>query len=146
MKRTTIAVAAMGLATMMIPLGAPAIAKGQSNIIQQLFDKANEIYSGKGYSATGWSYQSSLKQGGTETMSVPLTGGSTYSLVGACDTSCSNLDIHLFDSSGKEVDSDLEADDFPIVAANASGTYTIQVVMTACNATPCAYGVKAFRK
>lgn len=145
MIRTVIALAALGIGAT-APLGAPALAKGQnSNIIAQLFAKADEIYNGKGYSPTGWSYQSSLKQGGEETISVPLAGGSIYSLVGACDTSCSNLDIHLYDSTGKEVDSDLEADDFPIVAANASGTYTVRVVMTACTAT-CAYGVRAFKK
>jgi hypothetical protein len=137
------AVAAAGMA--IAPITA-AVASPDSDIIQQLFDKAAEIYKDKGYSETGWQQRGELKQGGEISYTVNLKGGSQYSIVGMCDTDCSNFDAYVTDSSGKLVDSDTEEDDFPIVAVSASGTYTVRLVMKACSSAPCAYGVKSFKQ
>lgn len=143
MIKLAFAVAAAGMA--LVPVSA-TLAAPQSDIIQQLFDKAAEIYKSKGYSETGWQQRGELAQGAEVSYSVSLKGGSQYSVVGMCDTDCSNLDAYLTDSSGKLVDSDVEDDDFPIVAASASGTYTLRLVMKACKSAPCAIGAKAFRQ
>lgn len=135
------AIAAIGLVA--TPVTA-SIAAPQSDIIQQLFDKAAEIYKDKGYSETGWQQRGEMKQGAETSYKITLKGGTQYSIVGMCDTDCSNLDAYLTDSSGKLVDSDVEDDDFPIVAASASGTYTLRLVMKACSSAPCAFGTKSF--
>jgi hypothetical protein len=148
MIRIALAVAAIGLGAM-VPMGAPALASGQTSVedqLKQLLDKATEVYNGKGFTATGWTHQSSLKQGASEQVSVTLTGGAQYQVVGVCDTDCSNIDIHLYDSSGNEVDKDVETDDFPIVGAAKDGTYTVQLSMVTCSTEPCSYALKAFRK
>jgi hypothetical protein len=145
MIRTAIAAVALSLGVL-TPIGAPAAPMADDSVLTQLLDKATEVYGGKGFSATGWSYQSSLQQGGEETVSVSLTGGGQYQVIGVCDTDCSDLDIHLIDSNGNEVDKDLLKDDFPIVGTGASGTYKLRIVMTACSAGPCGYALKAFRK
>ena len=140
------AVAAAGMALAPISATMAVAAPQQSDIIQQLFDKAAEIYQDKGYSPTGFQQRGEMKQGAETTFTVALKGGTQYSVVGMCDTDCSNLDAYLTDSSGNLVDSDVEDDDFPIVSATASGTYTVRLVMKACSSAPCAFGVKAFKQ
>lgn len=138
------ALAAVGMAV--APVSASNAAMQDSDIIQKLFDKAAEIYQDKGYSPTGFQQRGEMKQGAETTFTVALKGGTQYSVVGMCDTDCSNLDAYLTDSSGNLVDSDVEDDDFPIVSATASGTYTVRLVMKACSSAPCAFGVKAFKQ
>lgn len=138
------ALAAVGMA--LAPVSASSAAMQDSDIIQKLFDKAAEIYQDKGYSPTGFQQRGEMKQGAETTFTVSLKGGTQYSVVGMCDTDCSNLDAYLTDSSGNLVDSDVEDDDFPIVSATASGTYTVRLVMKACSSAPCAFGVKAFKQ
>lgn len=124
---------------------APIAAANAQDTIGQLFDKADEIYTGKGYAGTGWERRGTLEQGKELRIPVTLNGGASYQLIGVCDTSCKNMDIQLLDASGKEVDKDVEDDDFPIVGVEASGTYTARVVMIACEGS-CGFGVKAFAK
>lgn len=140
-----LAYAAAAAAAILLPTAAVTAAP-QNDIVQMLFDKATEIYGGKGYSPTGWETRGEMKQGAEQTFQVALKGGSEFSIVGVCDTDCSNLDIYLSDASGKLVDSDVEDDDFPIVGATAPGTYTARVVMKGCASAPCAFGAKAYKK
>lgn len=107
--------------------------------------KAVEIFTEKGYADTGWQQLGELQQGETRQITLKLTGGSDYQVVGVCDGDCKDLNIQLVDISGSEVGSDTEDDDVPIVTAPASGTYTARVTMVACSKSPCAFGIKAFR-
>ncbi len=126
-------------------IAAPSVAASAQDTIGQLFDKADEIYTEKGYAGTGWERRGELGQGKEQRIQITLGGGTSYQLIGVCDTNCKNLDIELLDANGKEVDKDVEDDDFPIVGVEGSGTYTARVTMTACEGS-CAFGVKAFAK
>ena len=79
------------------------------------------------------------------TISIPLSGGSSFQVVGMCDTACGDLNLQILDSSGSVVDKDELADDFPIVSVSNSGTYTLRVSMVKCTGS-CAYAIKAFKK
>lgn len=136
--------AGLGLAALIASI-APVSATSVQDVIGQLFDKANEIYTGKGYAPTGWERRGTLGQGKEQLIQVTFSGAGSYQLIGVCDTDCKNLDIQLLDANGKEVTKDVEDDDFPIVGVEASGTYTARVTMVAC-AGSCAFGVKAFAK
>lgn len=136
--------ATLGLAAL-IAAAAPVAASSAQDVIGQLFDKANEIYTGKGYAGTGWERRGTLEQGKEQRIQVTLNGAGSYQLIGVCDTDCKNLDIQLLDANGKEVDKDVQDDDFPIVGVDASGVYTARVVMVTCEGS-CAFGVKAFAK
>ncbi|WP_213979913.1 hypothetical protein [Sphingomonas sp. dw_22] len=136
--------AGMGLAAL-IAAAVPVAASGADDIIGQLFDKASEIYSNKGYTATGWERRGSLEQGKEQVFQLALNGASEYQIIGVCDGDCENLDIHLYDASGKLVDKDDQTDDFPIVGVDASGNYVARVTMEKCGGT-CAFGVKTFQK
>lgn len=141
-----VAAAGMALAPISASVAVAAPQAPEADIIQQLFDKASEIYKSKGYSDTGWQQRGEMKQGAETSYTITLKGGTAYSIVGMCDTDCSNLDAYLTDSTGKLVDSDTEEDDFPIVAASASGTYTLRLVMKTCSSAPCAFGAKSFKQ
>jgi opacity protein-like surface antigen len=140
MKKFAYAAAAIGLT-----IAAP-VAAAQSDLIQQLFDKATEIYGSKGFNPTGWETRGELGNGASKTVQVSFSGGSQFSIVGVCDGDCKDLNIYLTDSAGKLVDSDVEDDDFPIVAASAPGTYTARIEMKSCTAGPCGFGAKAFKQ
>jgi hypothetical protein len=77
------------------------------------------------------------------TLSVTLRAGVTYALVGVCDNDCSDLDFRLFDSEGREVVYDTDADDTPLVTVTPSRTqaYQLRVIMASCSAEPCSFGV-----
>lgn len=123
----------------------PGAALAQDSVIVQLLGKAVEIFTEKGYADTGWQQLGELQQDETRQITLKLTGGSDYLVVGVCDGDCKDMNLQLLDIGGSEVDSDTEDDDVPVVAASASGTYTARVTMVACSKSPCAFGIKAFR-
>ena len=129
-------------------LAAPASADEWSEQVQGLLEAAAKTYIEKGYHYGGYFHEGSLDDGESERLTIRIGAGMESQLIGACDTDCSDLDLTLYDSSGKEVDSDLQLDDFPIVAALPSrdAVYTILVSMADCNAEPCRYAIQQFVK
>lgn len=114
----------------------------------KLIDAAAETYFENGFRYGGFTHEGSLDDGGSERLTVRLGAGADTQLIGACDTDCSDLDLTLYDSSGKEVDSDLQPDDFPIVSIHPArnATYTILVQMVECSADPCRYAIQQLVK
>ena len=93
--------------------------------------EAGKTFQERGYSMTHNIYTGSLKNNAQGTVTLQLNGGIRYHIMGACDTDCSDMDLVLYDPSGKQVSSDVEDDDFPIVSASPSktGTYSLRVMM-----------------
>ena len=58
-----------------------------------------------------------------------LAGEAIY---GECDRDCADLDINLYDSSGRLVDSDTLSDAQPVVVAPYEGNFVVEVVMHEC--------------
>lgn len=142
MKKAVYAFAAMGLA--LAPVSAGFAAPVQ-DVIQTLFDKADELFADKGLKPTGWQQRGELAQGASASFKVSLKAGSN-ALVGLCDTDCSDLNMYVTDSSGKPVDQDVEDDDFPIVILDKGGSFTVRLEMKSCASAPCSFGVKAYRQ
>lgn len=69
-------------------------------------------------------------------------------MIGLCDADCSDFDIELFDGAGREVYSDLETDDVPVVFTTASeaGRYRASVGMVECSVEPCYYGIALYAR
>ena len=122
----------------------PSVAMSQDDIVGTLFGKATEIYKDKGYGPTGWEQRGELDEGAETRLTVKLSAGTSFSIVGVCDLDCGNLDIRLLDIGGNEVTKDIQDDDFPIVNVTTAGTYTARVIMVKCKSNPCAFGAKAF--
>ena len=142
MIKAVYALAAVGMAV--APVSASIAATPGQDAVQQLFDKATEVFKDKGFTPTGWQQRGELKQGAETSFTVTLKGG-VQALVGMCDGDCSNIDMYV-SKGGAEVDSDVEDDDFPIVVVNEPGAYTVRIVMKTCANSPCAIGVKGYQQ
>ena len=75
-----------------------------------------------------------------------LEAGKSYMFIGMCDNGCSDMDMAVGDPSGKNIGSDVEDDDTPVVQvqAAASGNYTVRAAMTVCSTSRCFYGVRVY--
>ena len=146
MKRTALALAAVAAAFITTTAAAPQdewVAQ-----VRRLLQQAGKTFEDLGYSMTNGIYTGSLNNGRNEMVSLDLDIGTQYQIMGACDTDCSDLDLELYDPAGNKIDQDVEMDDAPIVAVTPrrSATYRVKVVMAACSAEPCRYGVAVFGK
>lgn len=130
-------VAASFLALVAAPVAAQD-AKGAALVAAQLDSVVNEIGLTAGGRATG-----RLVQDGSHVVQLQATGGDTY-FVGVCDENCSDLDIVVSDSSGRQVGEDFELDDVPMVQVPAAGVYSVEVRMATCSGS-CHWGVGVFR-
>lgn len=129
-------------------LAVPALADEWSEQVLGLLDAAAETYFSNGYHYGGYTHEGSLGDGDSERLTVRLGAGMESQLIAACDTDCSDIDLTLYDSAGREVDSDLQVDDFPIVSVrpDKDSAYTILVQMVDCEVDPCRYAIQQFVK
>ncbi|MFM6854461.1 MAG: hypothetical protein ACKOUM_10330, partial [Sphingopyxis sp.] len=77
-----------------------------------------------------------------------LEAGTTYRIVGACDTDCTNMDIEVFDAAGTMVGDDRQANDHPYVelTPTETGAYRVHPWVVACRARPCYGGVRVLKR
>jgi hypothetical protein len=75
-----------------------------------------------------------------------LAGGSSYLIVGVCDTNCGDFDLALEDVDGVVIASDTAADAFPRVSIlpSTTVTYWVKPTMHVCRVNPCGYGIGVF--
>lgn len=76
---------------------------------------------------------------------VNLRGGTPYTVLGACDGDCNNVDIELIDMrTGGVVASDLLSDDYPVVnfIPPADGQYMARLLLQNCTIAPCYTGTR----
>ncbi|MCW3847765.1 hypothetical protein OF829_10980 [Sphingomonas sp. LB-2] len=137
--RKLLIAAAFAPAALFLTAAAPA-----QDILDQLADKASELFKEKGLSPTGWVSNGGLAEGGQKTVSVTLKGGSVYSVVGMCDGDCGDLNLRVTDSSGNVIGEDLKDDDFPLIVTDKSGTFQATVSMVKCKVSQCRYRLMAF--
>lgn len=119
----------------------------ERQVREQLSSAAQKL--GKsGFALTHNIHTGELQQNEDENVAVELDRGRAYLIVGVCDNDCKDVDLRLFNAAGKEVDKDVERDDYPAVAVDASRTekYTVRASMAACTASPCRYGFGVFSK
>jgi hypothetical protein len=116
--------------------------------VRRMLREAASRFEQEGYTMTHEIYTGSLNDDSHEFVTLTLDAGNEYQLMGACDTDCNDMDMVLFDPAGREIDSDLLDDDFPIVSATVgrSGRYRIDVRMPGCTREPCRYGIGVFAR
>ncbi|MFL6857275.1 MAG: hypothetical protein ACJ8EB_05140 [Allosphingosinicella sp.] len=143
-----LAIAAAGL----VALGAaPSAAQQGDQWAQQVkryMDAAAKPFFDRGYRYGGFAHSGGLANTARERLTIRLGGGLTSQIMGGCDTDCSDLDLVLYDAAGNQVDSDVQADDYPIVSAKPAGdaNYTLEVRMAKCRADPCRYAIQQYVK
>ncbi|RMH35909.1 MAG: hypothetical protein D6690_07715 [Nitrospirae bacterium] len=79
---------------------------------------------------------------------LELQGGVTYTIVGACDNDCRDLDMVLVDENGNIVSEDMQDDDLPVLTVTPrwTGKFMIGVRISMCRQSPCVYGLAVFGK
>lgn len=141
MKLPLIALAAIAAALVSAPTQA------QPGTVTMQFDTADARMSSAGYSPVDEIVRGTLAQGADEEFELDLDASSSYVVVAYCDGRCTDVDLVLSDDEGEEVDSDLAADDYPVVAVQGrGGTFVLTVRMATCSADECHYGVRVYRQ
>jgi hypothetical protein len=130
---------------------APSADQGSANLpeaVRRQLAQANDIARQQGYTPVGGPASGALRNQTQEDVSVTLTSGGQYLMVGVCDGDCSDMDLRLFAPTGEEVAQDIATDDTPVLrfTANASGAHQARVIMATCTNEPCAYGVALYSK
>src|SRR4051795_1873356 len=112
--------------------------------VKRYMDAAAKPFFDRGYHYGGFSYAGSLSNNMKERLTVRLGAGTTSQIMGGCDKDCSDLDLVLYDSAGNQVDGDVQADDYPIVAGKpaTAAAYTLEGRMAKCSAEPCRYAIQ----
>ena len=83
----------------------------------------------------------------TTRVSVTLSAGEDYLILGVCDRDCDDLDLTLFED-GEELVSDDTWNDWPLLLHTPSEgrTYEMEVLMNACEASVCGFEVSVWKK
>jgi hypothetical protein len=145
-KKTAIAL----FSTAIILMPTAGMAQSSNRFIQQLAAQLYRI----ARSAAGRDYDlvtvksGRLRRREGESLSVTMSRGNRYAIVGVCDEDCNDIDLRLYDENDNLIDSDTSSDDKPVVVVSPrwSGEYRLRVTMARCSANPCYYGVGLFRR
>lgn len=118
------------------------------SVVRSQLNRAGQIATDQGYAMSHEVFMGRLDDDANESLNIPLDGGTNYMLVGVCDQDCSDMDLVIYDPNGDEVDSDLQDDDKPVLqlSPRSNGRYRVKVMMPACRANPCRYGVGVWAK
>lgn len=90
-------------------------------------------------------FTGTLDAGESASLHVHTCSGILYTAQGICDFDCTDLDLTAYDPSGDVLDSDVQPEDFPVLAFTAaeSGITTLSVEMVSCTDS-CDWGVQLF--
>lgn len=99
-----------------------------------------------GYSLTHEPLIDDLGNGGQHDITLNLSAGTRYIMVGACDEYCEDLDLGLYDHNGNLISSDTKTNDIPIIVAipRWNAQFVLRVRMASCLIAPCRYGIGVF--
>ncbi|HYJ80748.1 MAG TPA: hypothetical protein VEW03_14130 [Longimicrobiaceae bacterium] len=116
--------------------------------VRRLLIEAGRRFEAQGYEMTHDIYTGSLNDDGSTMVTLNLSIGTEYQILGQCDEDCTDLDLVLFDGAGNQIDSDLLEDDYPVVSVvpRRSGSFRVRVSMATCSVEPCRYGIGVFGK
>jgi len=119
----------------------------QASVRAQL-ERAGRTTTERGFTMSHEIFMGSLDDDGSESLNIPLDGGTQYVLVGKCDEDCTDLDLTIYDADGKKIDEDVEDDDTPVLqlTPRSNARYRVKVAMPTCSANPCRYGVGVWAK
>jgi hypothetical protein len=115
-----------------------------ANITEQLNQIAQNFAAGMAPPQGATDQTTSLQPATDFVQRIDLAANTRYTIIGACDVDCSNVDIELIDSRGGVVASDMLPDDYPVVTftPTENGTYYARLLMQSCTRAPCYGGMR----
>jgi hypothetical protein len=135
------------LACVLVAGPATAQSRWREQVNNQI-ERAAKVLSERGYRRTHDVYDGSLKNEESEFLTLALHSGTAYAIIAVCDNDCSDIDLRIFDEDNKEIDSDVQNDDNPVVMVSPGheGKFRLKVIMAKCATSPCFYGVGVYGK
>jgi hypothetical protein len=81
-------------------------------------------------------------------LTLILEPGMSYAILGVCDDDCRNIDLDLYNESGRLIDSDHQFDDKPLVkvSPNRTAVFQLKITIPSCATHRCTYGIGVFGK
>lgn len=127
----------------------PARGDAQSHaqlVWNQLQERHNSLIK-DGYGVTRYLI-GSLDDSRTDTWTMHFNAGRTYTVSGACDADCRDIDIEVTDLNGKVIVSDTQVSDLPQVSfdVHSTGDLRVKITMYQCSANPCFWGLGIWSK
>ncbi|MBI1186726.1 MAG: hypothetical protein GC206_05245 [Alphaproteobacteria bacterium] len=116
--------------------------------IRQLLGEASAQFAAGKTPVAGAEVITAIQPASDHQFAVELQAGIPYTVVGACDADCTDVDIELLDGgTGQVVASDLLPDDYPVVnfAAPAAARYFVRVILKTCTQSPCYVGARVLQ-
>jgi hypothetical protein len=113
---------------------------------EQLMQAAISLGINGSYQLTHNPLVDDLSNNQSQTFNVNLHSGISYAFMGVCDEDCQDIDLHVYDENGNLINSDTDADDYPLVTVSPrwSGQFQVKVTMANCTASTCYYGMGVF--
>jgi hypothetical protein len=136
--RRVVAVTAVLLAASVVPSQAQA-----QNVLDTQADSAISLLAGQGMTLKQFRV-GGLAEGASSEFTLTMPAGKSGVIMAICDGDCSDIDLRVT-SGSREIGSDLETDDTPMVMVESfSGRMTVKVEMAACSAAPCGFRLMLF--
>jgi len=84
-----------------------------------------------------------LDTGESESFTLTLQAGVSYTVVGTCDEDCERLGLVLSDLSSHDLAADRTSENAPVVriVPREGAAYRLRVVVASCRMNPCRFGV-----
>jgi hypothetical protein len=120
---------------------AALVRRYEAQVTQQL-DTITGMMIANGLAKTHTYQIGSLRVGETKSFPVRLQPG-RYIIVASCDNDCQDVDLAVYDVSGRLISSDIQADDKPAVGVvvQSAGEASVVVRMHRCRTQVCWFGI-----
>lgn len=142
---------AAAAAVFLLLAGAQAVAQVPDPWAQQLaanLAHAEPAVTSEGFMLVAGPFAGALAQQRARQVNINLRAGQDYRFVGACDSRCSDIDLRLFDPSGRLVAEDTADNTAPTlrVRAAVTGPHRVEAAMYKCSADQCWYAFNVYAR
>lgn len=93
-------------------------------------------------------YRDWLSEGSHQLVGFDLESNTRYTLLGACDPDCSDLDFEFLRPDGATMRRSIAAGGRPVlhVETTRDGKYQLRAIMQRCRLQPCEWGARVYRR
>lgn len=135
-------------AAMLAVAGVSGAAKADPSVLAITHDFGNlkEAAYADGYRLISGPLMQRIQQNGSWTYTLSLEAGVDYAIVGLCDRDCNAISLRLHDENRHliSVHNEFAARGMVKVTPRWTGSFTLTVGMTDCDARQCATGIAVF--
>ena len=127
-------------------LGAITCCLQAQDVVDSQLSRINELMIGDNYQKTHDFEYDWLEDDESDNYYIELSQYYDYKIIAVCDQDCEDIDMKIYDQSGRLLDEDVAEDDVPIVEVTprANGRYRVYLKMYDCDVEPCKVGIAVY--